>query len=168
MNFHTDLESVVCHITCDSKQQAINEVIDECAVFTCLADIKQFKAAVMTRELLESTGIGHGIAIAHGKVPGLNRVIIGLGLSVDGISYDAADNEPVHFLFVIASSPTRQLEYIRTLSTLLRSVSSPQVRSELLLLDKRLQDTKHMSPQSDTLLQMLVDQHFSWLWHPTH
>jgi len=72
----------------------------------------------------------------------------------------------VHFLFVIASSPTRQFEYIRTLSALLRTVRSPEVRDELLRLDGTYVCPPPLSSQGNSLMRMLATQHFSWLWWP--
>lgn len=160
-----DYESVICHIDATTKIEAIREVIDKCSVFKSLPDVSRFKQAVIHREEIETTGIGHGIAIAHGKIRNLAHVQVALGLSGRGVDYDAKDGKPVHFLFVIASSPTRQFEYIRTLSALLRTVRSPEVRDELLQLDNQYQCSEQLSSQGDTLMRMLATQHFAWLWH---
>ena len=161
-----DYESVICHIMSTTKKEAINEVIDHCSVFKALPDVQRFKRTVLRREEIETTGIGHGIAIAHGKIRNLSRIHVGLGLSECGVMYDAKDGKPVHFLFVIASSPSRQFEYIRTLSALLRTVRSPEVRDELLRLDEQYQCLSPLSSEGNTLMHMLVTQHFSWLWWP--
>jgi PTS system nitrogen regulatory IIA component len=141
-------------------------VIDKCSVFSTLSDVETFKRAVIERELIETTGIGHGIAIAHGKVSDLTTVKVGLGLSECGVDYDAKDGKPVHFLFVIASSPSKQFEYIRTLSTLLRTVRSSEVREELLSLDElyKCDPFHHGSLQGDVAMRSFVSHYFSWLW----
>ncbi len=162
-----DYESVICHIGALEKTEAINEVIDKCSIFKTLPDIDRFRRAVHNREAIETTGIGHGIAIAHGKIRNLNHVQVGLGLSECGVEYHAKDGHPVHFLFVIASSPTRQFEYIRTLSALLRTVRSPEVRDELLKLDENYECADPLSTQGVSLMRMLADQHFSWIWNTT-
>jgi len=159
--------TLICHVQSLDKVPAINEVIDKCSVFSTLPDIDKFKKAVIQREYIETTGIGHGIAIAHGKVRNLTEVMVGLGLSECGIEYHSKDGKPVHFLFVIASSPTKQFEYIRTLSTLLRTVRSPQVREELLSLDEYYTcDPFHQaaSVAGDIAMRSFVSRYFSWLW----
>ncbi len=103
-----DSGTLICHIQSLDKVPAIYEVIDKCSVFSTLPDVDKFKKAVIQREMIESTGIGHGIAIAHGKLRNLNDVKVGLGLSECGIEYFSKDGKPVHFLFVIASSPNKQ------------------------------------------------------------
>ncbi len=131
-------KTLICHVDSLEKEDAILEVIDKCTVFSSLDDIPAFKHAVIERERIETTGIGHGIGIAHGKIENLESVYVGLGLSECGIEYAAKDDKPVHFLFVIASSPTKQFEYLKTLSTLLRTVRTPEVREELLSLGRAL------------------------------
>ena len=163
----SDNGTLICHVHSIDKVPAINEVIDKCSVFSTLEDIDKFKNAVIQREAIETTGIGHGIAIAHGKVHDLTEVKVGLGLSECGIEYYAKDGKPVHFLFVIASSPTKQFEYIRTLSTLLRTVRSPKVREELLSLDEYYTcDPFHQAASlaGDIAMRSFVSRYFSWLW----
>lgn len=166
MSTLSDYAPVICHIVATTKTEAIKEVIEKCSVFKSLPDVEQFKRAVLEREEIETTGIGHGIAIAHGKIPNITHVQVGLGLSECGVEYNAKDGMPVHFLFVIASSPTRQFEYIKTLSSLLRTIRSTEVRDELLRLDEKYQCPSPLSSEGEMLMTMLVTQHFSWLWNP--
>lgn len=159
---------VICQIDTQDKFAAINEVIDRCAIFHDLSDIDRFKRAVRRREQIETTGIGHGVAIAHGKILHLDHIRVGLGLSVEGIQYDAKDDQPVHLLFVIASTPSRQFEYIKTLSTILRSVRSDDIRGELVNLDEKMLSGACNLTGSDgclNFLRMMASQHFSWLWN---
>jgi len=161
-------QSVMCRITATTKREAIEETIDSCPVFTTLPDLAKFKRAVLKREEIETTGIGHGIAVAHGKVRNLSHVLVALGISPQGIDYQAKDGQPVKFLFVIASSPNRQLEYIKTISNILRTLRSEEVRQELLSLDRTCTVREVHSPECQSLLQMLLTQHFAWMWGPSH
>ncbi len=158
--------TLICHVDSIYKEEAILEVIDKCTVFSRLENIPAFKHAVIERERIETTGIGHGIGIAHGKVEHLDSVHVGLGLSECGIEYAAKDDKPVHFLFVIASSPTNQFEYLKTLSTLLRTVRAAEVRQELLSLDELYRcDPFHLgNSQGEVAMKKFVSTYFSWLW----
>ncbi|MFA6840752.1 MAG: PTS sugar transporter subunit IIA [Sphaerochaetaceae bacterium] len=161
--------SVICQVDACEKFPAIDEVIDRCSVFHDLPDIDRFKRAVRRREHIETTGIGHGVAIAHGKILHLDHLRVGLGLSVAGVQYDAKDDQPVHLLFVIASSPSQQFEYIKALSTILRSVRDDNLRDELLCLDSQVLTGACSLDGSDgclRFLHMMASQHFAWLWNP--
>lgn len=158
----------ICLIDSHEKYEAIDQVIAGCSIFSDLPDIHAFREAVRKRERIETTGIGHGVAVAHGKVAQLSRIKVGLGISPNGIEYASKDGTPVHLLFVIASSPTRQFEYLRTLSAILRSVRSSGLRNELLQLEHAI-TTGYCVPDTassrcTSFLEMMARQHFSWLF----
>jgi mannitol/fructose-specific phosphotransferase system IIA component (Ntr-type) len=72
------------------------------------------------------------VAVAHGRVKGLSRVLIGLGVSKAGISFDSPDCKPVHLLFIIASPPHSHFDYLRALSTLVRALRECSLRDALM------------------------------------
>ena len=158
VDIFNDCRSVICQLQATEKTKALLEVIDTCSIFQTLPDLERFKRGVLRRERIQSTGIGHGVAIAHGKIQGIDEVHIALGLSREGVEFGSEDGLPVHLLFVIASSPAIQLEYLRSLSAILRSVRSETMRSHLLSLKER---------QSDDLctrfFSMMESQDFVWL-----
>ncbi|MGH0054325.1 MAG: PTS sugar transporter subunit IIA [Sphaerochaetaceae bacterium] len=157
MNILNDCQSVICQLSSKEKTQAILEVIDSCSVFSSLPDINRFKRGVLRREHIQSTGIGHGVAIAHGKILGINDVHIALGISKEGIEYGSSDGMPVHLLFVIASSPSIQMEYLGALSAILRGVRTEQMREHLLSLQQNKSDEA-----CQRFLSMMAKQKFIW------
>ena len=114
------------------KFDALRELIRNTPVFKEIADKDVFEAAVIEREKLHTTGFGHGVAVAHGRAPGVKRVLIALGVSRVGIPFDAPDGEPVKLLFVIASPAPVSLEYLQALSTLVRCLRDQKLRDALL------------------------------------
>ncbi len=105
--------SVVAELSSGEKFTAIREIIYSAPVFRQIPDLNSFEEAVISREKMQSTGFGHGVAVAHGRIPGLSRVLIGFGISRAGIPFEAADGKPVHLLFVIASPPHLSLDYLQ-------------------------------------------------------
>ena len=157
MDIRSDCQSVICQLSSVDKTQAILEVIDSCSVFSSLPDLERFKRGVLRRERLQTTGIGHGVAIAHGKITGIDEVYIALGISKEGIEYGSADNMPVHLLFVIASSAHIQMEYLGALSAILRSVRTDTMREHLVDLG-----TSKSDEACQRFLSMMAEQHFVW------
>ena len=147
------LRKAFCIIEQSEKYAAIDEVIGNCTVFSDLPSIPSFTDAVHKREMEMSTGVGHGVAIAHGKIPGLMSTHVALGLSEQGIDYDDGNAEPVHFLFVLASSPECQADYLQTVSSILSWMHDPEFR-ELFMNDRS-------SDAVRTFLSMLSAQDFS-------
>ncbi|HVP18626.1 MAG TPA: PTS sugar transporter subunit IIA [Spirochaetia bacterium] len=124
--------SVVAELASVEKISAIRELVHRAPVFRQIPNLAQFEEAVIARERVQSTGFGHGVAVAHGRIPGLARVLIGFGLSRAGIPFDAVDGKPVHLLFVIASPPHLSLDYLQALSTLVRCLRDRPIRESIL------------------------------------
>ncbi len=123
--------SVVPDLASPDKYEAIRELIRRAPVFQEITDRAAFEESVIARERLQSTGLGHGVAVAHGRTAGAGRVVIALGLSRQGIPFDSPDGEPVQLLFVIASPVSLSLDYLQALSTLVRCVRSRSLRDSL-------------------------------------
>lgn len=135
------------------KFAAFGEIVRNCSVFDAISDRDAFLEAVIKREKLQSTGIGHAVAIAHGKVPHLDHTRIALGLSPDGIPFDDMFSEPVRLVFLIASCPTKQAEYVKALAALLSWVHDESLRTELENYEFRRQ-------RCHRFLSMMASQHF--------
>jgi len=124
--------SVVFDLRSTDKFEALREVIRRAPVFRRLEAPRELEEAVIARERQQCTGFGHGIAVAHGRLAGATRVLIALGISRQGIPYDAPDGEPVRLLAVIASPPHLSLEYLQALSTLVRCLRGKDDRDALI------------------------------------
>jgi nitrogen PTS system EIIA component len=134
MSIHQCFErgTVVTDLDGNDKYEALRQLIRKAPVFGEITSIESFEKAVIEREKLQSTGLGHEVAVAHGRAPGVKRVLIALGVSREGIAYESPDGRPVRLLFVIASPLHVSLDYLQALSTLVRFLRHPHVRDELL------------------------------------
>jgi Kef-type K+ transport system membrane component KefB/mannitol/fructose-specific phosphotransferase system IIA component (Ntr-type) len=88
--------------------------------------------AVLERELVASTGLGDAVAIPHAPVEGLTRPVVALGLSTDGIDFDAPDGKPANIVFLLLLPPKAYETEVRVLAALARSVLDDQARQALL------------------------------------
>jgi nitrogen PTS system EIIA component len=87
---------------------------------------------LMDREKLGSTGIGDGIAIPHGKLPGLDELIVSFGRSKEGIEYDAMDGKRVHIFFLLMAPENSTSQYLKTLAKISRMLKDANFRKRLL------------------------------------
>ena len=113
------------------KYSAFEEIVNNCSVFDVIEDKNAFINAIKVREELQSTGIGHGVAIAHGKIAKLDKPLVALGLFEEGLYFDDVYPEKVKLVFIIASSPSCQTEYVATLGSMLRMIHDKKLRDEL-------------------------------------
>ena len=118
-----------------NKFDAIEEIVNNCQVFEFLdkCDKKDiFIQEVFNRESLGTTGIGHNVAIPHGKCDIIDNVCIGLGISREGIDFGSIDGEPVHLILVIGSNPAKQIEYLKSLAFIMNHLKNPFLRTALI------------------------------------
>ncbi len=124
--------SIVKNLLNTEKFLAIHELIQRAPVFSAIKNLNEFEEAVFEREKIQSTGVGRGVAIAHARITETDRILIALGVSREGIEYQAMDGKPVHFLFLIANHPERREEYLKVLSSIMRLVRDDSFRNFLL------------------------------------
>ena len=117
------------------KFSAILEIVNNCTVFEFLDEFDKkdtFLQEVFNRESLGTTGIGHNVAIPHGKCDIIDKVRIGLGISKEGIDFGSIDGELVHLILVIGSNPANQIEYLKSLAFIMNHLKNPFLRSALI------------------------------------
>jgi len=122
-------------LTSRDKFGAIREVVNNCPVFDFFdkdTDKEIFLQEIFNRESLGTTGIGHNVAIPHGKSKLLDRVRVGLGISKKGLDFASIDGEPVHLVLVIGSHPLKQMEYLKALAFIMNHLKNPLLRSALI------------------------------------
>lgn len=88
--------------------------------------------AVLEREMLAPTGLGDGVAIPHASVEGLTRPVVALGLSPEGIDFDAPDGRAARIIFLLLLPPKAFDREVRVLAGLARSVFDDAARAALL------------------------------------
>lgn len=126
------LDGAVCNLEQVEKQKAIHELIHSSRVFHTISKLDEFEREVIERETVQSTGIGHGVAVAHACSTEAVSVLVALGISREGIEYRAIDGKPVFLLFLIASPPLCNEEYLITLSVLVKLIRQVSFRETLL------------------------------------
>jgi len=107
----------VAFLTAKTKSDALDEMVDLVASADEVTDPERFAQAIEEREGKMSTGIGLGIAVPHAKIASVNGIVLAVGVSREGIEFDAFDDEPVHIIVMIAAPEGAQEGYIQVLAT---------------------------------------------------
>jgi PTS system nitrogen regulatory IIA component len=124
--------SVVQCLESRNKFDAIRELIHRAPIFSSEVNHEQIEKAAIRRERIYTTGLGRGVAVAHGKTHSVKKLYIVLGISERGIDFDSIDGKPVHLLFLIANPPEKNTEYLTALSTLARVLRDEPFMSSIL------------------------------------
>lgn len=87
---------------------------------------------LLEREKLGSTGIGDGIAIPHGKLAGLENLMVSFGISKDGIEFDSMDGKPVHIFFLLMAPENSAGQHLKALAKISRMLKDSSFRTNLM------------------------------------
>jgi fructose PTS system EIIBC or EIIC component len=125
-------DTILLHMDGSQKEEAINQLVDVLYKADKIADRSAFKAEIIKREQLSTTGIGDGIAIPHAKTKAVKKAAIVFGKSVSGINYEALDNKPSHLFFMIAAPEGANNTHLDALARLSGMLMKAEVRYQLL------------------------------------
>ncbi len=117
-------EAVVTNVRASGKKQALQEIAANAARLAGLDERPIFEA-LLQRERLGSTGIGEGIAIPHGKLPGLTRIFGLLARLEKPIEFEALDGQQVDVLFLLLAPEGAGADHLKALSRAARVLREP-------------------------------------------
>ena len=78
-------DAVILDLVSDTKDRVLEEMSGALAKAEAGIDADRLLEVLIEREALQSTGIGEGVAIPHGKLPGLDRLVASFARSVEGV-----------------------------------------------------------------------------------
>lgn len=87
---------------------------------------------IMKREELESTGFGNGLAIPHARIDGVPAMTLLVGVSKEGIEFDALDGKPAKLIFLILAPKSETKLYINILAKLMKVTEKTKNLKELI------------------------------------
>jgi len=118
-------ETIITELKATDKKGVLEELTLPVSQITG-TDHKELVRVLIEREHLGSTGIGKGIGIPHGKLKGLESLVLGFGLSRKGVDFDAMDGKPTHIFFLLLTpenSTDLHLKLLARISKILKGES---------------------------------------------
>lgn len=113
------LETIYPNMKASSKKQLLQEL------GTIVKDkigkpIFEIASVLMERERLGSTGVGHGVAIPHGRFSELDQ-ICGVFVKLDNpVNYDSIDDQPVDLIFLLLAPEEAGADHLKALAKVSR------------------------------------------------
>lgn len=130
-------EDIILNLNAKNKEGVLKELAEVLHQHCSDIELEDMQRVVYERELIGSTGVGNGVAIPHGKLEGLDHILLCFGRSQGGINYDAVDNQPVTLFVLILSPKAETDEYLKTLAQISRIFKKPENRRALRLADSK-------------------------------
>ena len=126
-----ELERISCNVHAASKKRVLEQLSELLAGNQTELTQTQVFDSLLSRERLGSTGLGHGVAIPHGRVKDSDKTLIALLKLDHGIDYDAVDNQPVDLLFALLVPEHSTDEHLQLLSQLAEMLSNQELVKQL-------------------------------------
>jgi PTS system nitrogen regulatory IIA component len=114
------------------KDEVLRELVDAVAGSPAVRDPALLLRAVVEREGILSTGIGLGIAVPHAKLRSVDDFVIAVGVSREGVDFDALDLKPAHIVVLIAAPEGRQRDYLSLLAQVTVTLKDAEVRERII------------------------------------
>ena len=126
------VEQVLVGIDATSKKRAFEEAG---LLFENLHGLSRALVtdSLFARERLGSTGLGHGVAIPHGRIKGLKSPMAAVFQLAQSIGFDAPDEQPVKILIFLLVPEAATQKHLEILSEIAELLSNASVRDGMLV-----------------------------------
>ncbi len=124
-------EQVLVHVDVTSKKRAFEEIG---LLFENLHGLSRalITDSLFSRERLGSTGLGHGVAIPHGRIKGLKAPMAAVFQLAQPIGFDAPDEQPVDLLIFLLVPEAATQKHLEILSEIAELLSDADLREKLI------------------------------------
>lgn len=120
-------DSVVSSLRARTKKSLLQEISAHAVRQLPALDEREVFETLLQRERLGSTGIGDGVAIPHGKLPGLDR-LFGLVARLERpVDFDALDGQPVDIAFLLLAPEGAGADHLKALAQVARLLREPGI-----------------------------------------
>lgn len=124
---------IVDDLRSETKEGVLRELSDAVCRAVPGMSPDHLASVLMDRESLGSTGIGEGVAIPHGKMPGIDRLIAGFGRSRGGVQFASLDGKPARLFFLVVAPESNSAGmHLKVLARISRLVKDERFRRRLL------------------------------------
>ncbi|MFO0829033.1 MAG: PTS sugar transporter subunit IIA [Phycisphaerales bacterium] len=133
------------------RDDAIRELVDALVGANKIATDQRdaFLKSIIARENRGSTGFGHGVAVPHAKSPSIKSIAVAIGISKNGVDFNALDRQPVHSIFLLLSPEDRPEEHLDAMEAIFGNLSRDQFR-RFLRQSKTVEDVITLLEEADS------------------
>ncbi|SLM27426.1 PtsN2 [Desulfamplus magnetovallimortis] len=123
--------SIIANLKSRDKKGVLEELATAVSAIAN-TETRDIVKVLLEREQLGSTGIGGGIGIPHGKLATINSIVVGFGLSQEGVDFDSLDNKPVHIFFLLITPTNSTGSHLKVLAQISRLLKRTDFKESLL------------------------------------
>jgi PTS system nitrogen regulatory IIA component len=124
-------DAVIVNLGVRTKREVLAEMAAALAKVEPKIAADRLLDVLLEREALQSTGIGEGVAIPHGKLSGLDRLVATFARSHEGIDFESIDGQPTHHFFLLVVPEHSGGQYLKALARISRFFRDAAFRQNL-------------------------------------
>jgi nitrogen PTS system EIIA component len=136
---YLDPSLIELHLQGDTKQQVLSNLVGLLATRGKIQHRDALLDSLLEREGLGSTGIGHGVAIPHGRCRDLAQPAIAFARSEHEVDFDSIDGLPTRIFFLLVAPENGGNEHLHLLAKIARLMRDAATREQLLAMNDSAQ-----------------------------
>jgi PTS system nitrogen regulatory IIA component len=127
-----DEDNIIPDLKAKDKKGALEELAEAILSHQPSLDKSSLVKVLLERERLGSTGIGDGVAIPHGKFPGVSQPMISFGRSLAGLDFDSMDGQPAFLFFLLVAPENSASVHLKALAKIAKILKNSAFRKILM------------------------------------
>ena len=122
--------AIVARLKARERDEVVGELVDALIASKVVPAKarKELIDSVLERERKGSTGFGKGVAVPHVKHAGVGKMSAAIGVSEDGVDFNALDKQPVYSVFLLLSPAGKPEEHLQAMEVIFKNLSQDRFR----------------------------------------
>lgn len=126
-----DLSLINLHVQSSDHTAALNEVARQLEGHPNVTNFDGFYNELLAREALDTTYLGNAIALPHARTPHVNKIVLAVGRSDQGVRFEDSDQN-VRLMFVLGTPKSNPTDYLMCVSSLCKILNNTASRESLM------------------------------------
>lgn len=128
-----DIDLLHADISASDARDFLQKMVVTLVRCQAISDEAEAIEKILAREKVMSTGIGGGVAIPHARCASLNRTVLSIALSKEGIDFKALDGNPVHIVFLILGPQDSAALHVKLLAQIAKLIKDRKFVEKLMI-----------------------------------
>ena len=126
------IDTIIPALNQNEKNKVLEELANLLSAGRPILDKNQVLEVLLERERISTTAIGEGVAIPHGKLAGVDRVLGAFARSPEGVDFASLDGGPTHLFFALIAPENAAADHLKALARISRLLKDEAFRRRLM------------------------------------
>jgi PTS system nitrogen regulatory IIA component len=126
------IDTIIPALNQNEKNKVLEELANLLSASRPVLDKNKVLEVLLERERISTTAIGEGVAIPHGKLAGVDRVLGAFARSPEGVDFASLDGGPTHLFFALIAPENAAADHLKALARISRLLKDEAFRRRLM------------------------------------